>query len=411
MTTTADLGLPELAQAQAFPEITFNETIVLLQTLAASGVIDKDLTAPPGSPTEGDAYLINTASPTGAWALYPFCIAVYWGNAWRFIPGVDDAGTPLAMGSRQQGLRVWVRDENVSYVWRNTAGSPLSYDWVAVEDLPAATVDDTVLRRTGGALNFGALTAGMFTDNTVALARLVNATAQYNIVGRKTAAAGAWENCTRTELNLPILNATNNFTSQQQINLNTTAMSLPGLAILHIAGADASTRTSVVLDTYGASSIYVGRRANGTAAAPTPVLTGQNLLSMASSGYGDTGYISNRASITLASNENWSDTAAGTNFAVNLIAPGTTTITNGMLRVDTDRGIQVGGGGTGNIVIDQNRIHRMRVYTVATLPAAGTAGRRAAVSDANAPVFGAAVAGGGAVHVPVYDTGAAWFVG
>lgn len=49
--------------------------------------------------------------------------------------------------------------------------------------------------------------------------------------------------------------------------------------------------------------------------------------------------------------------------------------------------------------------------TVASLPAAGTAGRRAFVTDATAPVFGTAVTGGGAVSVPVYDTGAAWFVG
>jgi len=51
------------------------------------------------------------------------------------------------------------------------------------------------------------------------------------------------------------------------------------------------------------------------------------------------------------------------------------------------------------------------VYTVATLPAAGTAGRKAFVSNALTPVFGSAVVGGGAVNVPVYDNGTAWFVG
>lgn len=50
------------------------------------------------------------------------------------------------------------------------------------------------------------------------------------------------------------------------------------------------------------------------------------------------------------------------------------------------------------------------VFTVAGLPA-GAQGMRAFVSDANAPAFGAAVAGGGAVFIPVYYTGAAWFVG
>jgi hypothetical protein len=51
------------------------------------------------------------------------------------------------------------------------------------------------------------------------------------------------------------------------------------------------------------------------------------------------------------------------------------------------------------------------VYTVATLPAAGTAGRKAFVSNALTPVFASTVVGGGAVTVPVYDNGTAWIVG
>jgi hypothetical protein len=52
-------------------------------------------------------------------------------------------------------------------------------------------------------------------------------------------------------------------------------------------------------------------------------------------------------------------------------------------------------------------------YTVATLPSASTVGvgARAFVTDASTPVFGTAVAGGGAVPVPVYSTGSAWNVG
>ena len=46
----------------------------------------------------------------------------------------------------------------------------------------------------------------------------------------------------------------------------------------------------------------------------------------------------------------------------------------------------------------------------ASLPT-GAAGMRAFVNNALAPVFGAAVAGGGAVTVPVYYDGAAWNVG
>lgn len=52
-------------------------------------------------------------------------------------------------------------------------------------------------------------------------------------------------------------------------------------------------------------------------------------------------------------------------------------------------------------------------YTIATtLPVAGVVGRRAYVTDsAAAPVFGAVIAGGGAVVVPVFDNGANWIYG
>jgi hypothetical protein len=50
-------------------------------------------------------------------------------------------------------------------------------------------------------------------------------------------------------------------------------------------------------------------------------------------------------------------------------------------------------------------------YTVATLPAASTQGRRSWVTDALAPVFLAAPTGGGAVVCPVFDNGTAWVVG
>jgi hypothetical protein len=53
---------------------------------------------------------------------------------------------------------------------------------------------------------------------------------------------------------------------------------------------------------------------------------------------------------------------------------------------------------------------RLPGYTVATLPA-GAAGDTAYVTDALAPAFGAAVAGGGAVTIPVFYDGAAWIVG
>jgi len=46
-------------------------------------VDDRDLTAPPGSPSAGDAYIVG-ASATGDWASHDDDIAVWDGSAWVF---------------------------------------------------------------------------------------------------------------------------------------------------------------------------------------------------------------------------------------------------------------------------------------------------------------------------------------
>lgn len=46
-------------------------------------VKDRDLTAPPGSPANGDTYIVG-ASATGAWATHDGKVAVWDGSAWVF---------------------------------------------------------------------------------------------------------------------------------------------------------------------------------------------------------------------------------------------------------------------------------------------------------------------------------------
>lgn len=123
MTTTPDLGIPELAQSQSTPEITHNEALVLLQALL-NGVINDSTSTPPGSPVEGDSYIV-ASSPSGAWSGYENHIAIYWDGGWRFVPGVDDNGSIIPMGSRQEGLRVYVRDTDETKIW---TGSPPSWE-------------------------------------------------------------------------------------------------------------------------------------------------------------------------------------------------------------------------------------------------------------------------------------------
>lgn len=53
-------------------------------------VLDKDLTAPPGSPAEGDMYIVGPAA-TGAWATEDENIAIYTARGWVFqVPNIWD---------------------------------------------------------------------------------------------------------------------------------------------------------------------------------------------------------------------------------------------------------------------------------------------------------------------------------
>jgi hypothetical protein len=132
MTTSADLGIPFIDAGQGQPEVTHNEALLLLQAVT-NGVIDRGVNDPPGSPTIGDSYIIG-AAPTGAWAGRANCVTIWSGTAWDFIPGEDSAGTPITMGARQEGMRVWVRDENTLYLWSGSA-------WINFASTPAVATD------------------------------------------------------------------------------------------------------------------------------------------------------------------------------------------------------------------------------------------------------------------------------
>lgn len=95
--------MPELVVGQAGKELTHNQALAVLDQLAQAVVVDKDLTAPPGSPANGSMYIV-AAGATGAWAGQSGKLA-YWlatVAAWTFI-------TP------EDGWSVWVTDESVRY--------------------------------------------------------------------------------------------------------------------------------------------------------------------------------------------------------------------------------------------------------------------------------------------------------
>lgn len=140
-----------------------------------------------------------------------------------------------------------------------------------------------------------------------------------------------------------------------------------------------------------------------TAGTGITVTNGSSTISIAStavtsvSGTGTVNGITLSGTVTSTGNLTLGGTLSGVSLTTQVT--GILPIANG--GIGATGILPVANGGTGSGV----------AYTVATLPVAGTQGRRAWVTDALAPAFGAAVVGGGAVVIPVFDTGAAWIVG
>ena len=83
MSDTTHLGLPLIAGDQAQKHVTHNEALILLDHAVHLAVISRALSAPPGSPAEGERYLI-AASASGAWSGHDGELAFYQDGVWRF---------------------------------------------------------------------------------------------------------------------------------------------------------------------------------------------------------------------------------------------------------------------------------------------------------------------------------------
>ena len=73
---TSHLALPYVMASQAQKHVTHNEALRLLDGLVQLSVLDRHLTAPPGSPADGDRYIV-AAGATGDWAGWDLNIAYF----------------------------------------------------------------------------------------------------------------------------------------------------------------------------------------------------------------------------------------------------------------------------------------------------------------------------------------------
>ncbi|MCX8999128.1 DUF2793 domain-containing protein [Rhizobiaceae bacterium BDR2-2] len=100
---TTHLLLPYILAAQAQKHVTHNEALRLLDGLVQLSVLDRDLTAPPGSPADGDRYIVASGA-TGAWTGWDLNVALWTDGTWLRLPP-------------RTGWRAWVEDEGVLLVY------------------------------------------------------------------------------------------------------------------------------------------------------------------------------------------------------------------------------------------------------------------------------------------------------
>lgn len=112
MTDTPKLGLTYLEGSQAQKHVTVNDALRHLDGVVQASAADKDLTAPPGSPTTGDAYIVASGA-SGLWAGHEGELAVWHDTAWFFY-------APAA------GWLVYVEDESTLYVYDGASWDTIS---------------------------------------------------------------------------------------------------------------------------------------------------------------------------------------------------------------------------------------------------------------------------------------------
>lgn len=83
--STPNIGLTTLSNSQG-QYLNANETFAIIDSLLGKVVKDKDLASPPGTPANGDVYIV-AASPTGLWTGHATHIAFWSSDAseWKFV--------------------------------------------------------------------------------------------------------------------------------------------------------------------------------------------------------------------------------------------------------------------------------------------------------------------------------------
>lgn len=140
--TTPLLGLPEIAQNQANKYLTHNTALRDIESLTIR-VLSRSTTAQPGSPTNGDSFILPGSATGAQWGGYTAGHLVVYNSGWSsFAPF--------------EGLSVWVNDVNQRWTydgadWMFESGSGTGANRPAVGD---ALLGSMYFNTTTGIPNF-----------------------------------------------------------------------------------------------------------------------------------------------------------------------------------------------------------------------------------------------------------------
>jgi hypothetical protein len=378
---TANLGLPVIAAAQAQKHVTHNEALRLLDILVQLAVLDRDLSAPPGSPNDGERWIVGP-SPTGAWAGHADDVAAWQDGAWQFA-------TP------RSGWFAFAADESTLLVWNGSAWDDIfaAVAIAAIQNLGLLGVRTTAdatnpfsaklnnalwVAKTVGEGGDGDLRYKMSKESTADVLSLLM---QTNFSGRAEIGLIGDDDLTVKVSPDGSMWFTGLFVDRSTGNVGIAGNVAPSVA-LDVAG-------SIKAEKAGVNAGLIASRVSGKSCAV---------------GAGNT--------TSYFMFDNSGDFSIATQSSANVLAGAAAGKVDRLLVEGSSGRIAIGTTGP-TVPLDVNGAIRTRPVTVASLSSASSAGMgaRAFVSDANATTFGTVAAGGGANAVPVYSDGTNWRIG
>ena len=236
MSATARLNLPYIAPLQAQKQVTYNEAMAALDQLVQPAVKSRTVTAPPGSPVEGDTYIVAPAA-TGEWAGKDGKFACWLNGAWSFRTPAD-------------GWLAYVVDTGQLAVHQSGAWTSL----VLLEEYTESTWTP--------ALNFGGNAVGMTYASTpvgryTRIGRTVFATGSLTLTAKGSSTGSA------TIAGLPFTAANDGVPQSAPIGLATGLASMSG-AVTAILPANAN-RLSLYQSSNGAGTALTQSNLSNTA--------------------------------------------------------------------------------------------------------------------------------------------------